>query len=128
MIGKSRAQSKDDREQSSEPVPQMAGVEIGTIENKGIELSADVTPVKTDSFEWNIGGNVTFQDSKITKLTTVLDNTPGINTGGYEGATGNTIQNHQVGYAPSSFFVYEQVYDEEGLGKRQSLEEINDIA
>ena len=87
---------------------------IGTIENKGIELSADVTPVKTDSFEWNIGGNVTFQDSKITKLTTVLDNTPGINTGGYEGATGNTIQNHQVGYAPSTFYVYEQAYGADG--------------
>ena len=83
---------------------------IGTIENKGIELAAEVVPVKTDDFEWTLGGNVTFQDSKITKLTTVLDNTPGINVGGYAGPTGNTIQNHQVGYAPSSFFVYEQAY------------------
>lgn len=83
---------------------------IGTIENKGIELAAEVVPVKTDDFEWTLGGNVTFQDSKITKLTTVLDNTPGISVGGYEGATGNTIQNHQVGYSPSSFFVYEQAY------------------
>jgi iron complex outermembrane receptor protein len=24
--------------------------------------------------------------------------------------TGNTIQNHQVGYSPSSFYVYEQAY------------------
>lgn len=83
---------------------------IGTIENKGIELAAEVVPVKTDNFEWTLGGNVTFQDSKITKLTTVLDNTPGINVGGYAGGTGNTIQNHQVGYSPSSFFVYEQAY------------------
>lgn len=87
---------------------------IGTIENKGIELSGDVTPVKTDSWEWTIGGNVTFQDSKITKLTTVLDNTPGINVGGYAGATGNTIQNHQVGYSPSSFYIYEQAYGTDG--------------
>lgn len=87
---------------------------IGTIENKGIELSGDVIPVKTDSWEWTIGGNVTFQDSKITKLTTVLDNTPGINVGGYAGATGNTIQNHQVGYSPSSFYVYEQAYGADG--------------
>jgi iron complex outermembrane receptor protein len=83
---------------------------IGTIENKGIELAAEVVPVKTDDFEWTLGGNVTFQNSKITKLTTVQDNTPGINVGGYSGPTGNTIQNHQVGYAPSSFFVYEQAY------------------
>ncbi|MFV8467335.1 SusC/RagA family TonB-linked outer membrane protein [Flavobacterium sp. LB1P62] len=87
---------------------------VGTIENKGIELSGEVVPVRTDDLEWRIGGNVTFQDSKITKLTTTLPNTPGINVGGYEGATGNTIQNHQVGYAPSSFYVYEQAYGADG--------------
>lgn len=83
---------------------------VGTIENKGIELAAEVIPVRTNDVEWRIGGNVTFQDSKITELTTTLDNTPGINVGGYSGATGNTIQNHQVGYSPSSFYVYEQAY------------------
>lgn len=87
---------------------------VGTIKNKGIEIAADVIPVRNDNFEWRIGGNVTFQDSKITKLTTTLDNTPGINVGGYAGATGNTIQNHQVGYAPSSFYVYEQAYGVNG--------------
>jgi iron complex outermembrane receptor protein len=87
---------------------------VGTIENEGIEVAAEVIPVRTEDFEWRIGGNVTFQDSKITKLTTTLPNTPGINVGGYEGATGNTIQNHQVGYAPSSFYVYEQAYGVDG--------------
>jgi TonB-linked SusC/RagA family outer membrane protein len=87
---------------------------VGTIENKGIEIAGEVIPVRTDDFEWRIGGNVTFQDSKITKLTTTQPNTPGINIGGYEGATGNTIQNHQVGYAPSSFYVYEQAYGVDG--------------
>ncbi len=87
---------------------------IGTIENKGIELSAEVIPVRGNDVEWRIGGNVTFQDSKITKLTTTLDNTPGINVGGYAGATGNTIQNHQVGYSPSSFYVFEQAYGVDG--------------
>ncbi|MFE3847088.1 SusC/RagA family TonB-linked outer membrane protein [Flavobacterium sp. LB3P45] len=83
---------------------------VGSIENKGIELMAQVIAVKTDDLEWTLGGNVTFQDSKITKLTTVLPNTPGINVGNYAGGLGNTIQNHQVGFAPSSFFVYEQAY------------------
>jgi iron complex outermembrane receptor protein len=87
---------------------------VGTIDNKGIELSGEVIPVRTDDLEWRIGGNVTFQDSKITKLTTTQPNTPGLNVGGYEGATGNTIQNHQVGYAPSSFYVYEQAYGVDG--------------
>jgi iron complex outermembrane receptor protein len=87
---------------------------VGSIKNRGVELAAEVVPVKTADVEWRIGGNVTFQNSKITKLTTVLDNTPGINVGGYAGGTGNTIQNHQVGYAPSSFYVYEQAYGVDG--------------
>jgi iron complex outermembrane receptor protein len=87
---------------------------VGSIDNKGLEVMAEVIPVSNDNWEWRIGGNVTFQESKITKLTTTLPNTPGINVGGYEGATGNTIQNHQVGFAPSSFFVYEQAYGVNG--------------
>jgi iron complex outermembrane receptor protein len=87
---------------------------VGSIENKGIEIAAEVVPVRTDDLEWRIGGNVTFQNSKITKLTTAQPDTPGINVGGYEGATGNTIQNHQVGFAPNSFYVYEQAYDVAG--------------
>jgi TonB-linked SusC/RagA family outer membrane protein len=87
---------------------------IGNIDNKGIELLAEVIPVRTADLEWRIGGNVTFQDSKITKLTTTQPNTPGIDVGGIAGGTGNTIQNHQVGYAPNSFYVYEQAYGADG--------------
>ncbi|MBQ0909865.1 TonB-dependent receptor [Flavobacterium sp. F-328] len=87
---------------------------VGSIDNKGLEVMAEVIPVRNDNWEWRVGGNITFQNSKITKLSTTLPNTPGINTGGYEGATGNTIQNHQVGFAPSSFFVYEQAYGADG--------------
>lgn len=87
---------------------------IGNIDNKGIELLAEVIPLRTADLEWTIGGNVTFQDSKITKLTTTQPNTPGIDVGGIAGGTGNTIQNHQVGYAPNSFYVYEQAYGADG--------------
>ena len=87
---------------------------IGSIKNRGIELAAEVIPVRTEDLQWTIGGNVTFQDSKITKLTTAQDNTPGINVGGYAGGNGNTIQNHQVGFAPSSFYVFEQAYGANG--------------
>ncbi|WP_029271738.1 TonB-dependent receptor [Flavobacterium sp. KJJ] len=87
---------------------------VGSIKNKGLELAAEVIPVQTDNLEWRIGGNITFQDSKITKLTTTQDNTPGIDTGDIGGGTGNKIQNHQVGYAPSSFYVYEQAYGADG--------------
>jgi iron complex outermembrane receptor protein len=45
---------------------------VGNIDNKGIELLAEVIAIRTT--EWRIGGNVTFQNSKITKLTTVQPN------------------------------------------------------
>ena len=38
----------------------------------------------------------------------------GVEVGGISGGTGNTIQMHQVGYAPYTFYVYQQVYDEAG--------------
>ncbi|WP_455168492.1 TonB-dependent receptor domain-containing protein, partial [Aegicerativicinus sediminis] len=88
---------------------------IGTLENKGIEIAGDIFPVRTEDWNWRIGGNITFQESKITKLTLITDpGYQGIDVGGIGGGTGNTIQNHQVGYAPYSFFVWEQAYDASG--------------
>ena len=88
---------------------------IGTLENRGLEIAADVYPFRGEDLTWRVGGNITFQESKITKLTLIDDpNYEGIDVGGIGGATGNTIQNHQVGYAPYSFFVFEQAYGEDG--------------
>jgi iron complex outermembrane receptor protein len=75
------------------------------IDNKGIELLAEVIAIRTT--EWRIGGNVTFQNSKITKLTTVQP-IPGLDVG--EIWRYRNDSNHQVGYSPSSFYVYEQAY------------------
>ncbi|MGB7396114.1 MAG: TonB-dependent receptor [Pricia sp.] len=88
---------------------------IGTLENKGLEMAADVYPIQNEDWTWRLGGNITFQESKITQLTLVDDpNYTGIDVGGIDGGTGNTIQNHQVGFAPFSFFVFEQAYDANG--------------
>ncbi|MEN2414169.1 SusC/RagA family TonB-linked outer membrane protein [Flavobacterium mesophilum] len=88
---------------------------VGSLKNKGIELSGEVIPIQKDNLEWRIGGNITFQNSKITKLTTTQDNTPGLEAGdNISGGTGNKIQNNQVGYAPNSFYVFEQAYDASG--------------
>jgi TonB-linked SusC/RagA family outer membrane protein len=87
---------------------------IGKMVNKGIEISAAVVPVKTDNINWTIGGNITLQNSKVDDLFLDPNFFPGINVGGYSGGVGNTIQNHQVGYAPSSFYVYEQAYNVSG--------------
>jgi iron complex outermembrane receptor protein len=49
-----------------------------------------------------------FQNSKITKLTTVQPNTPGLSR--WCRRYREYDSNHQVGYSPSSFYVYEQAY------------------
>jgi iron complex outermembrane receptor protein len=58
---------------------------------------------------------VAYNLSEITKLTTSTDsNYVGVLTGGIAGGVGSTIQVHSVGFIPSSFYVFEQLYDENG--------------
>ncbi|CAM3990079.1 TonB-dependent receptor [Flavobacterium antarcticum] len=89
---------------------------IGDMEFKGVELSMDVYPVKNETVQWRVGGNITFQDAKVTKLNLIqsADSEGIIDVGGISGGTGNFVQNHQVGYSPNSFYVFEQVYDAAG--------------
>ena len=86
---------------------------VGDLENKGIEFSINVIPVRKQDLTWEIGFNATYNENKITKLTATDDpKYLGVFTGGISGAVGNMIQIHSVGYPANSFFVYEQVYDE----------------
>lgn len=85
---------------------------VGDLENKGLEVALDFYPVRNDKVTWRVGGNATFQSSKITALND--SDIPAFN--GYEtttvaGGTGTYIQNNMIGYAPNSFYVFEQAYD-----------------
>lgn len=89
---------------------------IGNLTNKGFEFEVNAIPVQTRDWSWTLGFNTSYNKTIITKLTTD-DERPdyyGITTGGISGGTGNTIQVHQTGHAPNSFFVYQQVYDTDG--------------
>ena len=86
---------------------------VGNIENKGVEFTINTTPVKNSNFSWDFGFNVTYNQSTITNLLKQKDaNFKGIATSGIAGGTGNNIGRHLVGYAPYTFFVYKQIYDE----------------
>lgn len=88
---------------------------VGTLEVKGLEVNLTGRPISTEDSFWEIGFNLSHNVNEITKLTTVDDpNYIGVETGGIAGGTGNTVQIHSVGYPRSSFYVFEQVYDEEG--------------
>ncbi|MEE4178564.1 MAG: SusC/RagA family TonB-linked outer membrane protein [Bacteroides sp.] len=88
---------------------------IGNMENRGVEFSIFTRPVVSRDINWLLGLNATWNETKITKLTAV-DNPEflGVQVGGIAGGVGNNVQVHTVGYAPYSFFVWEQVYDQDG--------------
>ena len=87
---------------------------VGNMENKGLEFSISATPIRNKDFTWDLNFNFTYNTREITNLSKVKDNTASIATGGIGGGVGNTIQLYTVGYAPSTFYVYKQVYDQNG--------------
>jgi iron complex outermembrane receptor protein len=88
---------------------------VGDLESKGVEFSLNATPYRTKNSELNFGVNLTLLNAEITKLTATEDpDYPGVPVGGIAGGVGNNIQIHRVGFAPSSFLVFEQVYSENG--------------
>lgn len=89
---------------------------VGEMENKGVEVTINTVPVETQDWRWELNYNVTWNSSEITKLTATYNpDYPGIDTGSVgEIGTGTYAQKHMVGYAPSTFYLYEQVYDTNG--------------
>jgi TonB-linked SusC/RagA family outer membrane protein len=86
---------------------------VGSLENKGIEISLNAVPISRNGFTWNAGFNFTHNTNKITKISLTGDPTyTGVNTS-FVG-NGNYVGNYNVGAASSSFFVYEQVYNPQG--------------
>ena len=88
---------------------------VGDLENKGIEGAINVVPIEKKDLRWEIGFNASYNKNKITRLTASDDPSyVGVETGGISGGVGNNIQVHRVGNPVSSFFVFQQVYDEAG--------------
>jgi iron complex outermembrane receptor protein len=99
---------------------------VGNLENKGVEFTLNLTPVRNQDVNWNLGFNVAYNEVKITNLLKNQDpNFKGIDVGGIGIATGNFVGKHLVGYAPYSFFVYKQVYDENNKPIEGLYEDIN---
>ena len=88
---------------------------VGDMENKGIEVALNVVPIEKKDLRWELGVNVAYNKNEITKLTASDDPTYiGVLTGGISGGVGNNIQIQKVGNPINSFYVYQQVYDQNG--------------
>jgi iron complex outermembrane receptor protein len=69
----------------------------------------------TDDWRWDLGGNITFNQNKITKLTSSSDSSYiGVPTGNISGGVGSRIQINSVGHPTNTFYVYKQLYDVNG--------------
>ncbi len=81
---------------------------VGNIENKGIELLINATPVRNKNFQWDVSFNIAYNSNKITNLTATHDST-------YVGSLyANGVQINSVGYSPGAFYVYHQEYNKSG--------------
>ena len=91
---------------------------VGSLENRGIELVANIDVVRGEKFNLSVNANATMNRNKLTKLTNSDNpNSVGSLTGGisnFDGVGNQTIQVNTVGYASQSFYVYQQVYDANG--------------
>lgn len=88
---------------------------VGDMQNNGVELTLNGKAYQNDDWNIEIGGNATYEQNQITKLLASDDpEYQGVFIGGISGGVGNTIMVHSVGFPVASFFVYEQVYDENG--------------
>lgn len=89
---------------------------IGSLENKGLEFSINATPIETKDFSWEIGYNIAFQKSEITELTfnDAMATSPGKRFESTGGVGSKYVKIHSVGHAPGSYYVYEQIYGEDG--------------
>ena len=89
---------------------------IGDLKNIGVEYEINAVAIQTNDWFWNIGANVAWNKNEITRLTNddEAEGYYGVDTGGYSGGVGGTCQVHQTGQPTYSFYVYQQIYDENG--------------
>ncbi len=82
----------------------------GELTNKGVEVAISGKPLVTKDWFIDLGVNFAYNQNKITELYGGRD----VIEAGMQVGTNENITYHKVGLPASSFWVYQQVYDENG--------------
>ncbi|NBX11129.1 MAG: SusC/RagA family TonB-linked outer membrane protein, partial [Chitinophagaceae bacterium] len=99
---------------------------VGNISSEGVEVSLNLAPIRNDNVSWDINLNYTYNKATITNLLRNPDpKFKGQEVTGIGGGTGNTIGIHAVGYAPNSFYMLKQIYDQNGKPIEGLFEDTN---
>ncbi len=115
-------------------IPQPAGTNfsafivanVGNMTNKGVEFNLNVQPVKTKDLTWDVNFNYTYNKNTITNLTVIPDDTTyiGFPSTNISGSQGYAFIN-SVGYSKNTFYLYHQVYDQNGKPIEGLFEDVN---
>ena len=87
---------------------------VGSLENYGVELAFNVKPIVTKDFVWDVTYNVGWNHNEITELEAGLQDWIQVENSKVSRGTNYKIQANKVGEPLNSFYVYQQVYDENG--------------
>jgi TonB-linked SusC/RagA family outer membrane protein len=87
---------------------------VGSLENRGVELNLNASPVRGTNFRWDVNVNATYNRNKILSLGAQENSSRGIANNSIAGGTGTNIGLYSVGESSSAFYVYKQVYDVTG--------------
>ncbi len=90
---------------------------IGDMENMGVEVELNATFVETEDFTFNLSYNVAVNDNKVVRL----QNEQNVGALGF----GNSLQRHEEGKAPYAYYVYKQIYNEDGIPIEGAFADLN---
>jgi len=90
---------------------------IGTMENRGVEFALKAIPIQTDNMTWDLNFNFTYNENKITHLNDVSDEGIGL-------FSDATLVN-TVGYPRNTFYLYHQVYGTNGMPIEGQMLDVN---
>ena len=88
---------------------------IGSLVNTGLELTLNWKAISQKDWFWELGVNATYNKNEITELVGRKDPSYTVETGSISSGVNSYVQAHTVGLPASSFYVYQQVYDKNGL-------------
>ncbi len=94
---------------------------IGSFTTKGIEFNINAQVIKKDNFTWDVNFNATKFERRIKELALGRN----IETGGVAGGTGLNAQVYSEGWTPNSFYLYKQLYYENGTPIEGGFADLN---
>ncbi len=84
----------------------------GQVENKGYEVSLSGSIISKKDMEWQLGGFIAHNESILKNIHD--DSFYGYQTGVISGGIGSMVQINSNNYPVNSFYLYEQIYDDNG--------------